>query len=87
MATIDGKSIMDFLIGGMDNPLPGWFKPFGHDPVVGLEKNVAYDAQFGSAGQDANWSHDVIHLVKWTNEGSKEVPYSIDLNLEGLEQL
>lgn len=41
MATIDGKSIMDFLIDGMDNPLPGWFKPFGHDPVVGLEKKCS----------------------------------------------
>lgn len=51
------------------------------------KENVAYDAQFGSAGQDANWSHDVIPLVKWTNEGSKEVSYSIDLNLEGLKQL
>ncbi|WP_255421599.1 MULTISPECIES: hypothetical protein [Bacteroides] len=41
MATIDGKSIMDFLIGGMDNPLPDWFKPFGHDPVIGLEKKCS----------------------------------------------
>ena len=39
MATINGKKVLEFLVDGMDNPLPNWFKPFGH-PYLRDSKNL-----------------------------------------------
>lgn len=63
MATINGKKVLEFLVNGMDNPLPNWFKPFGHPYVTNSKEFVVLDAQFGSAGKDRNWPNDVIPLA------------------------
>lgn len=63
MVTINGKEVMQFLVDGMDNPLPDWFKPFGHPFVTESKKFVVFDAQFGLTGKDPDWSNDVIPLA------------------------
>lgn len=63
MATINGKEIMAFLADGMDNPLPDWFKPFGHLCIAERRQFIIREAQFGSEGRAANWPPDLIPLA------------------------
>lgn len=63
MSTINGKEIMTFLVDGMDNPLPDWFKPFGHSYITEKEQFITRNALFKAGGRDANWSPDMIPLA------------------------
>lgn len=63
MVTINGKEVKDFLVDGINNPLPDWFKPFNHPYVIGSKEFVVFDAQFVPAGKASNWPQNVIPLA------------------------